>query len=120
MSVSPYLDSVLGISEGGSQGAQILAGLKSAGIETGGYAPWIIGASVATNTLGKYLARAADAPYERQQLRLGNQQLEVGGLQIEAEKRRQAEERLAQRKQKALQSVMSRIFSNYSAMKGVA
>jgi hypothetical protein len=120
MSVSPYLDSVLGISEGGSQGAQILAGLKTAGIETGGYAPWILGASVATNTLGKYLSRAADAPFERQQLRLGNQQLEVGGLQIEAERRRQTEERLAQKKQKALQGVMSRIFAQYSTLKGDA
>lgn len=120
MSTSPYLDSVLGISEGGSQGAQILAGLKSAGINTAGYAPWILGASVATNTLGKYLAGVADAPAERQQFRLGNQQLEMGGLQIEEEKRRQAQQRLDDRKQKALQSVMSRIFSQYSAMKGTA
>lgn len=120
MSASAYLDGILGVSEGGSQGAQILAGLKTAGIATAGYAPWILGASVATNTLGKYLAGKADAPFERQQLRLGNQQLEVGGLQIEAEKRRQAQARLEERKQKALQGVMSRIFSQYSALKGAA
>lgn len=118
MSVSPYLDSILGVSEGGSQGAQILAGLKTAGIDTSGYAPWILGASVATNTLGKYLAGAADAPAERQQLRLGNQQLEVGSLQIEAERRRQAKERQDQQKQKALQDVLSGIFSKYSQLKG--
>jgi hypothetical protein len=110
----------LGVSEGGAQGVEILAGLKKAGIETGNYAPWIVGATVATNTLGKYLAGKADAPFERQQLRLGNQQLEVGGLQIEAERRRQAEERQNQLKQKKLQGVLSKIFSQYTALKGAA
>lgn len=120
MSASPYLDTVLGVNEGASSGAQILAGLKSAGIETGGYAPWIMAANVGTNVLGKYLARQADQPFERQQFRLGNQQLELGGMQIEAERRKAQEDRLAMRKQKAFQAALSGIFSKYSQLKGTA
>lgn len=118
MSVSPFLDSIMGVSEGGSQGAQILASMKGAGIETGGYAPWILGGSIATNTLGRFLSTAADRKYEQQNYRLGDQQLQIGALNIEAEKRRAEEERKAERKKKKLQTVMSGIFGEYSRLKG--
>lgn len=118
MSVSPFLDSVMGVSEGGSQGAQILASMKGAGIETGKYAPWILGGSIATNTLGRFLSTEADRKYERQNYRLGDQQLQMGALNIEAEQRRAEQERQAERKKKALQSIMSGIFSEYTKMKG--
>lgn len=120
MSVSPYMDSVLGVSEGGSQGAQLLAGLSAAGISAGPYAPLIMGASMATNALGKYLAGRADAPYERMQMRLGNQQLELGSVQIAEERRKQAAERAQERKRRAAQGMLSGIFSKYSQLKGTA
>ncbi len=120
MSVSPYLDGVMGLQEGGSAGAQILASMKTAGIDTAGYAPWILGATTATNTLGRYMAGIADRPAERQQYRLGDQQLQIGALNIKAEQQKQELERQQLRKQKALQSALSGIFGEYAKLKGSA
>jgi hypothetical protein len=115
-----YLDAVMGLQEGGTGGVGLLAAMKTAGINTAPYAPWVMGGSIATNTLGKFLGSAADAPYERQQYRLGGQQLEIGALNIQAEKARQEEERKQKAKRDAMQRVMSRVFSKYNTLSGGA
>ena len=113
---SGYLDSVMGLQEGGSTGVGLIAALKSAGIATGAYAPWILGGSMATSMLGKFLGSAADRPAERMNMRLGNQQLELNSIQIEQLKREQAEKRAAQRKHKAMSGALSGIFGKYKEL----
>lgn len=113
-----YLDSVLGIEEGGSSGVQMLAALKTAGISTAGMAPWVLGGNIGLNLLGKYLSSDADARAEGQQLRLGDQNIEMNALTIEAEKAKREQEKKRERKNKALQSALSGVFSEYSRIKG--
>jgi hypothetical protein len=113
------LDILGGGMEGGSAGVGLMAALKTAGITgAAAYAPWLVGGMAGANVLGKFMGRAADAPAERMQFRLGDQQLELNSLDIEAKKRMAAEERATLRKRKAMQSTLSKVFGAYQQLKG--
>lgn len=107
------LDFLGGGMEGAGAGAGVAAAMKTAGMKA---SPWVPLSMMAGGALQRVMAGFADRPAERMNLRLGNQQIAMNDLEIEARRRMDEEERKAKKKNRAIQDMLSGIFSQYSKL----
>lgn len=96
------LDFMGGATAGAGAGASVSAGN-----------PYVTAAFAVGGGLQRVLAGQADKPAERMNLRLGKQEIAMNDLDIATKERANRDAQMQKAKMRAVQDVLSKIFSNY-------